>query len=104
MVLRENFSKIIAIFSISKLFICSIWWENEIWDMFGIIFLKRKNLVRLLTDYGFHGFPLRKDFPLTGFIGAKYNLTKNRILYEKIELTQHYRIFNFHSPWNNVYF
>lgn len=92
-------NEIIAIYSIKNVFIAAIWWENEIWDMFGIIFLKRNNLVRLLTDYGFKGFPLRKDFPLSGYIDLKYNLIKNKISYNSIELTQNYRDFVFNSPW-----
>lgn len=94
-------NEIIAIHSIKHVFISANWWEDELWDMFGILFLRHKNLIRLLTDYGFQGFPLRKDFPLSGFIDLKYNLMKNKILYEKIELSQNYRIFNFMSPWEN---
>lgn len=92
-------NEIIPIFSIKTIYIAAIWWEDEIWDMFGIIFLKRKNLIRLLTDYGFQGFPLKKDFPLSGFVDIKYNLVNNKIFYNNIELTQNYRIFNYSSPW-----
>ena len=93
-------NEIITVFSIKNVYLASIWWENEIWDMFGVIFLKRNNLIRLLTDYGFQGFPLRKDFPLAGFIDLKYNLIKNKISYNNLELTQNYRNFVFNSPWN----
>ena len=87
--------------SIEKLFFAASWWECEIWDMFGIFFLNQNNLTRLLTDYGFQGYPLRKDFPLSGFIEARYNATKGRVVYENLELAQEYRIFEFISPWEN---
>lgn len=99
--LKISTNEIVPIYSIKKIFVASIWWEDEIWDMFGIIFLKHRNLVRLLNDYGFYGFPLRKDFPLSGFVDLKYNLIKNRISYEKLELSQNYRIFNHDSPWDD---
>lgn len=92
-------NEIIAIYSIKNIYIGALWWEDEIWDMFGVLFLKRKNLIRLLTDYGFNGFPLRKDFPLSGFVDTKYHLTKNKVLYYNLELTQNYRTFVFNSPW-----
>ncbi len=97
--LKISTTENLRIYSIKKIFISATWWENELWDMFGIGFLKNRNLVRLLTDYGFQGFPLRKDFPLSGFIDIKYNTIKNRISYEKLEIAQHYRIFNYNSPW-----
>lgn len=88
--------------SIETVFGGASWWECEIWDMFGIFFLEHSNLTRLLTDYGFQGHPLRKDFPLTGFTESRYNVTKNRVVYENIELAQEYRIFDFMSPWENL--
>lgn len=94
-------NELISINSIKHIYITCIWWEDEIWDMFGIIFLKRKNTVRLLTDYGFYGFPLKKDFPVSGFIDLKYNLITNKVLYNNTELTQNYRIFDYNSPWSN---
>lgn len=94
-------NELLSINSIKHIYITCIWWEDEIWDMFGIIFLKRKNTIRLLTDYGFYGFPLKKDFPVSGFIDLKYNLITNKVLYNNMELTQNYRIFNYSSPWNN---
>ena len=77
--------------SVEKIYSGATWWECEIWDMFGIFFFNQTNLVRLLTDYGFQGYPLRKDFPLTGFTESRYNLTKNRVVYENLELAQEYR-------------
>lgn len=87
--------------SIEKIFSAATWWECEIWDMFGIFFLNQYNLTRLLTDYGFQGYPLRKDFPLSGFTESRYNSTKNRVVYENLELAQEYRTFEFISPWEN---
>lgn len=85
--------------SVEKIYSGATWWECEIWDMFGLFFFNQTNLVRLLTDYGFQGYPLRKDFPLTGFIESRYNLTKNKVVYEKLELAQEYRVFDSISPW-----
>ena len=87
--------------SISNLFSAANWYECEIWDMFGVFFSNHPNLVRLLTDYGFEGYPLRKDFPLSGFIEMRYNETQKRVVSEFIELSQEYRTFNFLSPWEN---
>jgi len=85
--------------SIERIFVGASWWECEIWDMFGLFFINQANLTRILTDYGFRGFPLRKDFPLSGFTESKYNIFKNRVVYENIELSQEYRTFSFLSPW-----
>ena len=89
--------------SIEKVFIGADWWENEVWDMFGIFFLNKANITRLLTDYGFQGYPLRKDFPLTGFTESRYSVTKNRVIYENVELAQEYRTFDYMSPWEELY-
>jgi NADH-quinone oxidoreductase subunit C len=70
--------------------------------MFGVFFLDQKNITRLLTDYGFQGYPLRKDFPLTGFTESRYNVIQSRVVYENIELAQEYRIFDYMSPWENL--
>lgn len=66
--------------------------------MFGVFFTNQNNLTRILTDYGFQGYPLRKDFPLSGFSECKYNISKSRVVYENIELAQEYRVFNFLCP------
>ena len=89
--------------SIEKIFSGATWWECEIWDMFGVFFLDQVNITRLLTDYGFQGYPLRKDFPLTGFTESRYNIVNNRVVYEDVELAQEYRIFDYMSPWENLY-
>jgi NADH/F420H2 dehydrogenase subunit C len=87
--------------SVETIFPSASWWESEIWDMFGVFFFNQYNLTRLLTDYGFQGYPLRKDFPLSGFTESRYNITKGRVVYENLELAQEYRIFEFISPWEN---
>ena len=92
-----NDSEIIP--SISKLYKCARWYEREVWDMYGISFKGNNDLRRLLTDYGFEGHPLRKDFPLTGFVELRYDETKKKVTFSKVKLTQDYRNFDFLSPW-----
>jgi NADH:ubiquinone oxidoreductase subunit C len=87
--------------TIEHIYSAATWWEAEIWDMFGVFFLNQYNLTRLLTDYGFQGYPLRKDFPLTGFLEARFNYPKNRVAYENLELAQEYRTFIYLSPWED---
>ena len=69
--------------------------------MYGVFFNNHSNLVRILTDYGFEGYPLRKDFPLSGYYEARYHFTKHRVIYGSIELCQEYRTFDFPSPWES---
>ena len=90
-----------SVLSVTKFFSAAGWFESEIWDMFGVFFKNHANLKRILTDYGFQGYPLRKDFPLSGFIEMRYNETQKRVISESIELSQEYRTFNFLSPWDN---
>jgi NADH-quinone oxidoreductase subunit C len=85
--------------SVSKLYKCARWYEREVWDMYGISFKGNDDLRRLLTDYGFEGHPLRKDFPLTGFVELRYDEAKKKVVYSKVKLTQDYRNFDFLSPW-----
>lgn len=91
--------EIVPVDSVEKIFSGANWFECEIWDMFGIFFSNKSKITRLLTDYGFQGFPLRKDFPLSGFAESRFSHVKNRIVYENVELSQEYRIFDFFSPW-----
>lgn len=87
--------------SVTSVFSAAGWFESEVWDMFGVFFKNHLNLKRILTDYGFNGYPLRKDFPLSGFIEMRYSETQKRVISESVELSQEYRTFNFLSPWEN---
>jgi NADH-quinone oxidoreductase subunit C len=78
------------------------WYEREAFDMFGILFSGHPDLRRLLTDYGFQGHPLRKDFPLTGYVEVRYDDEKKRVVYEPVKLTQDFRNFDFESPWEGT--
>lgn len=85
--------------SCEKIYAAANWYECEIWDLYGIFFKNHSNLKRILTDYGFEGFPLRKDFPLSGFVEMRYNEIEKRVITESLELCQEYRTFDFFSPW-----
>lgn len=89
------------VLSVSKLYNSAYWLEREVWDMYGIFFEGNNDLRRILTDYGFEGFPLRKDFPLSGFLEVRYDEGEKRIVVEPLEMAQEYRNFNFLSPWEN---
>ncbi len=78
------------------------WYEREAYDMYGILFSGHPDLRRLLTDYGFNGFPLRKDFPLTGYVEVRYDDEQKRVVYEPVKLTQEFRRFDFESPWEQA--
>jgi NADH-quinone oxidoreductase subunit C len=88
--------------SIIGVFPVADWYEREAFDMYGILFSDHPDLRRLLTDYGFQGFPLRKEFPLTGFVEVRYDPEQARVVYEPVKLTQSYRNFDFLSPWEGM--
>jgi len=78
------------------------WYERETWDMYGIMFSGHPDFRRILTDYGFSGHPLRKDFPLTGYSEVRYSEEQKRVVYEPVSLTQEFRSFDYSSPWEGV--
>src|SRR5271156_5974058 len=84
------------------LFSSAGWWEREAWDLFGIYFANNPDLRRILTDYGFEGHPLPKDFPLTGYVEMRYDDEQKRVVYEPVKLTQEFRTFDFLSPWEGM--
>ena len=85
--------------SVTSIYRSAEWPEREVWDMYGLFFSDHPDLRRLLTDYGFEGHPLRKDFPLTGYIEVRYDDIEKRVAYQPVQLTQEYRDFDFLSPW-----
>ncbi len=88
--------------SIANIFSAAGWFEREAWDLYGIYFSDHPDLRRLLTDYGFEGHPLRKDFPLTGYVEVRYDNEQKRVVYEPVRLMQEFRTFDFVSPWEGM--
>ena len=91
-----------AVHSVVRVHPSANWFEREVFDMFGILFRDHPDLRRILTDYGFQGFPLRKDFPTTGYNEVRYDEVQKKVVYEPVSLTQEYRQFDFMSPWEGA--
>jgi NADH dehydrogenase (ubiquinone) Fe-S protein 3 len=92
-------NEVTSVPSICDNYINANWWEREIWDLYGIYFENHPDLRRILTDYGFEGHPMRKDFPLYGYLEVRYDESKKRVVLEPLELSQGFRQFNFETPW-----
>jgi NADH-quinone oxidoreductase subunit C len=88
--------------SVTELFSAAGWYEREAWDLYGILFSGNPDLRRIMTDYGFEGHPLRKDFPLTGYVELRYDEARKRVVYEPVSLVQDFRNFDFMSPWEGA--
>jgi NADH-quinone oxidoreductase subunit C len=88
--------------SVCAIWPAATWWEREAWDLFGILFAGQPDHRRILTDYGFDGHPLRKDFPLTGYVEVRYDDERKAVVYEPVALTQEFRSFDFVSPWEGI--
>ena len=88
--------------SMSNIWPCATWWERECWDLFGVTFAGLEDHRRILTDYGFEGHPLRRDFPLSGYVEVRYDGERKQVVYEPVKLTQDFRNFDFLSPWEGV--
>ena len=88
--------------TVTGIFSSAGWWERETWDLYGVLFTENPDLRRILTDYGFEGHPLRKDFPLTGYVEVRWDDEQKRIVYEPVKLPQDFRNFDFLSPWEGM--
>ena len=88
--------------SVNSVYSAAGWFEREAWDLYGIFFSDHPDLRRILTDYGFEGHPMRKDFPLTGYVEVRYDNEQKRVIYEPVKLTQAFRSFDFLSPWEGM--
>ncbi len=88
--------------SVASIWPSAAWWEREVWDLFGVTFEGLEDHRRILSDYGFEGHPLRKDFPLTGYVEVHYDAERKAVVYDKVRLTQEFRNFDFLSPWEGM--
>ena len=101
-IINMNINEKTEVSSLTKIFPSANWMEREVFDMYGISFKNHPDLRRILTDYNFEGFPLRKDFPLTGHTEVRYSEDKKKVVYEPVKLEQEYRNFDFESPWEGT--
>ena len=97
---KTSVDEVTPLESTSSIFKAANWWEREAWDLYGVFFSNHPDLRRILTDYGFEGHPLRKDFPLSGYVEVRYDETQRRVVCEPLEFTQEFRSFDFASPWD----
>ncbi len=102
LIINSNIKEKTIVPSITKIFPSANWMEREVFDMYGITFKDHPDLRRILTDYGFEGHPLRKDFPLTGYKEVRYSEDQKKVIYESVKLEQNYRNFDFKSPWQGT--
>jgi NADH-quinone oxidoreductase subunit C len=102
LIINSNIKEKTTVSSITKIFPSANWMEREVFDMYGITFEDHPDLRRILTDYGFEGHPLRKDFPLTGYKEVRYSEDQKKVIYESVKLEQNYRNFDFESPWQGT--
>ena len=100
--IKSSIDSTSAISSVTSLYSCASWWEREVWDMFGIFFFDHPDCRRILTDYGFKGHPLRKDFPLSGYVEVRYDDSEKRVVTEPVELAQEFRFFDFSKSWVQI--
>ena len=94
--------EVVPVPSVHEIWSAATWWERECYDLFGVLFSNQPDLRRILTDYGFEGHPLRKDFPLTGYVEVRYDVDRRQVIYEPVKLTQDFRNFDFVSPWEGM--
>lgn len=99
---RSFVDEMFPLSSVVDFYPCSTWWEREVWDLFGVFFIDNFEIRRILTDYGFEGHPLRKDFPVCGYVESRYDPTTKRVVSHVIENPQEYRLFNFSTGWSSL--
>nr|YP_007890531.1 NADH dehydrogenase subunit 9 [Andalucia godoyi]AGH24025.1 NADH dehydrogenase subunit 9 [Andalucia godoyi] len=102
LIVKTMVSEMTPLVSVTSLYPSANWYEREVWDLFGIYFVNHPDLRRIMTDYGFEGHPLRKDFPLSGYIEVRYDDEQKRVVTEPLELAQEFRSFDFTSPWEQM--